>query len=159
MSCGFFWNPALSHPAPNVRRIIKRRRQQTKQTDPQHPRCSRKGLGKFRPLGSGEFQKRTLMWSATFGTILVCFFALFRVLCVRVCVCIDCFLLQDEWSGAIHFTSLKTLGFQKARGRLLAARSARGNGGSSPWRIHFKGQDFTWQACLLITMEESIPCL
>lgn len=32
-------------------------------------------------------------------------------------------------AGAIHFTSLKTLDFQKAGGRLLAATSAPGNGG------------------------------
>ena len=32
-------------------------------------------------------------------------------------------------AGAVHFTSLKTWGFQKAGGRLLAAVSTPGNGG------------------------------
>lgn len=53
-----------------------------------------------------------------------------------LCVCVRVYRVALSWwmneAGAIHCTCLKTLGFQKARGRLLAARSARGNGGSGP---------------------------
>ena len=158
VSCRFFWNPVFSHPAPNRPFILKRRRQQTKQTDPRGRRRSRRGRGTSSPLG------RDLASEARFDVVgpiqpaPVCFSALFRVLCACACVPIACSRRMNG-AGAIHFTSLKTLGFQKARGRLLAGRSARGDGGCGPWRIHFKGQEFTRQSCLLVTMEESILCL
>ena len=66
--------------------IIKRRRQQTKQTDPHHQGCSKKDSESLVVLEVAGFQKHLLMWWSALSTILVCFFALFGVLCVCVCV-------------------------------------------------------------------------
>ena len=68
--------------------IISGRRQSAKQTDPLHQGCSRKGLRKFSPLGSHWVSEAPFDVVSTFSTILVCFFALFRVVCVRVRVCV-----------------------------------------------------------------------